>query len=133
MERMDFVDSPPAVLVLNEDVNLRISIAQILKGAGYMVSIACSPCEAFKQLTFNTFDLLFLDVGLMAGAEMSLIADIKRQYPCLPLLVLTPYLNSGEIYEDHPDPMIHFLVKPVDPSKILETIRSIKNGVNRPS
>ena len=109
--------SPGAVLVLDEDINLRVSLAQILKQAGYVVSTACSPCEARKLLEAHPFGLIFLDIGLMAGVE----------------LVLSPYLNSGENFSERADPMVHFLVKPIDPATILEVIRSIMIGENRPS
>ena len=122
-----------AVLVLDEDLNLRLSIAQILKQAGYAVSTACSPCEALKQLSAHPFGLVFLDIGLMAGGEMALVSEIRHLYPYIPLLVLSPYLHSSAMFNDHPAQMVHFLVKPVDPVKILEVIQSIIIGENRPA
>jgi len=125
--------SPGAVLVLDEDINLRVSLAQILKQAGYVVSTACSPCEARKLLEAHPFGLIFLDIGLMAGVEMDLVTELVHSYPHTPLLVLSPYLNSGENFSERADPMVHFLVKPIDPATILEVIRSIMIGENRPS
>ena len=122
-----------AVLVLDEDLNLRLSLAQILKQAGYCVSTACSPIEARRLLAANPFCLVFLDIGLMVGAEMDLVQELVRSYPHTPLLVLSPYVNSGGIFTEYPDSTIHFLVKPIDPGKILEMIRSIMSVDNRPS
>jgi DNA-binding NtrC family response regulator len=116
------------VLILDEDINLRLSMAQILRGAGYGVSTACSPCEALKQLSAQSFGLVMLDIGLMAGVEMSLVADIERSYPGLPLLVLIPYMYFDEKMKDSTSRGAHFLVKPVDPVKILEEVRQIIIG-----
>jgi DNA-binding NtrC family response regulator len=125
--------SPGAVLVLDEDINLRVSLAQILKQAGYVVSTACSPNEARKLLQAHPYGLVFLDIGLMAGVEMDLVTEFVHSYPHTPLLVLSPYLNSGDNFPEHPHPTVHFLVKPIDPATILEVIRSIIIGENRPS
>ena len=125
--------APGAVLVLDEDLNLRVSLAQILKQAGYVVSTACSPCDARTQLAAQPFGLVFVDIGLMAGVEMDLVTELEHSYPRTPLLVLSPYLNSDEKMSEYQNSTVHFLVKPVDPTIILELIRSIMLGKNRPS
>jgi hypothetical protein len=59
--------------------------------------------------------------------------EIKCLYPRTPLLVLSPYPHSDEKLTGHEDQMVRFLVKPVDPVRILEMIRSIIIGESRPA
>lgn len=115
----------PAILVVNDEFNLRVSTAQIVQEAGYCVAMAEKPEEALELLKSRPFDLVFLDLRLLTGVEISLLQEIQRLYPQIPLLIFSSYKSSESPCHSQSHEMVHFLVKPIDPVEILKAIRSL--------
>jgi DNA-binding NtrC family response regulator len=122
----------PAILVVNDEFNLRVSTAQIIHEAGYYVGMAENPDEALKLLKSQSFDLVFLDQRLMTGVELALVKEIQHLYPQIPILIFSPYKNSEPPCHSKSRKMVHFLIKPIDPVEILEAIRLLLTRDNRP-
>ena len=123
---------PPAILVINDEFNLRVSTAQIVHEAGYRVEMAENAEEAFKLLESQRFDLVFLDLRLLTGVEYFLLKEIQELYPKIPLLVFSPYKRLEIPCHSLAQPMVHFLVKPIDPTEILIAVQMLLMGGRRP-
>lgn len=101
------------ILVVDDNVDVRESTAEILELEGYQVSQAADQDDAARQIGLSTFDLVVLDLGL-DRAGLALLDRVAS----LPTVLAV----SGQ--GDRPgDPRIaSFLSKPFSPLHLLETI-----------
>ena len=80
---------PPRVLVVEDEVKTRDSVAEGLRLLGWRVSTAGTGADALKQLLTETLDLVLLDWMLPAGNGMEVLREV-RALPVRPqVLMLT--------------------------------------------
>ena len=114
-----------SILVLNDDENSRRTLAFILKRAGYLATMVEHPRAAVETLQNGIFDLFVLDIKMPDRDGLSLLAEIRTQYPHLPVMILT---GNGGL-----EPAIaalqlnarDYFTKPVEPSFFLERVQKI--------
>jgi two-component SAPR family response regulator len=110
------------ILVIDEDLNLRLSIAQILRQAGNVVFLAETRLEALDLLKVLHVDLVFLDIKLRTSSENTFIKTIREICPDIPLLIMNAYAQADSPVRGLLNADVRYLAKPVDPPAILETI-----------
>lgn len=113
------------ILVIDEDLNLRLSIAQILREAGNVVVVAETRWDALEMLKVLHFDLLFLDVKSRTPSEIAFIKEIQETSPEVPLLILNTYPRFEQACHGKVNSEVRYLVKPIDPPAILDTIEGM--------
>jgi two-component system, response regulator FlrC len=113
------------VLVIDDDPNLRETLALILEQAGYQVSAANGATAGLTCLQARGYALVFLDIKMPDREGTSLLPEIRRLHPNLPVLILTAHVASEaeqEIWDKHATGL---LTKPIDPESILERVRAL--------
>jgi PAS domain S-box-containing protein len=90
------------VLLVDDEVMPRSSVAQMLSEAGFEVLEAASAKEALSRLEAETFDLLVTDHLMpgMSGAELARTA--RERWPNLRLLIISGYADVDDIAPDLP-------------------------------
>ncbi len=78
----------PSVLHVEDDADYRDVVEASLGSTMRIVPVA-SLAKARDQLRQGTFDLVLLDLGLPDDKGWELLADIQRQQPGIPVIVLT--------------------------------------------
>jgi CheY-like chemotaxis protein len=79
----------PAILVVEDDEDVRETISEMLKGSGFQVEIAITGLEALAIIDKRPFDLMVADIALpggLSGLEMTqcaLVPAIRRSNACL--------------------------------------------------
>ncbi len=121
---------PCEILIVNDEPNLRLSTAQIMREAGYAVATAASDREALSLIQAGHFDLVFLDIRLLARGEASLIPEIQSKYPGIRLLVFSPFREIESQGNGIEKKRIRYLVKPVEPVEILSAVHCLLSGEN---
>jgi PAS domain S-box-containing protein len=85
-----------AVLVVDDEFDLRKIIREWLESAGYRVVLAGSPEEALRQLQTERFDLMLTDVvmpGPMDGAALA--RAVLERYPGMRVLLMSGYADDA--------------------------------------
>ncbi len=116
------------ILLVENDPNLRQSIALILGRAGYLVRTTDCFSNISSLLPTGEYYLLIADVNV-PETQIEKLHTASNQYPQLPLLVLTDR-SLLEIEEEANQLQASYLVKPIDPSGLLNSIRSIVGSTN---
>jgi DNA-binding response OmpR family regulator len=112
------------ILIVDDDRNLRQSMALILRRDDYQVDTAGSAAEALSNLERAKYDLAICDM-MMPDDSSILLPRILTLYPCLPILVLTVQKSpETELEGQHKGRHVR-LVKPVTPETLLEWVKSI--------
>ena len=113
-----------SIMVVDDDPNLRRSLALILQRAGYRVVTASRAYDALDHLRTNIFDLVILDI-MMPDNGLTLLPKIHSLYPRLPILILTAQPSAETTAELEYLGVHSHLVKPVTPERILEYVETM--------
>ncbi len=113
------------ILVIDDEYNLRYTLALILRDAGYLVDTAENAGEALKRLKAIGQDLVILDLKLPDCNGLTLLNKIHSIKPGLPVLIITslPRTDISEQLTEHG--VVDYLEKPVEPVQILTRVRRI--------
>ncbi len=90
--------SPKTILIVDDDRNLRQSMALILRRSNYEVDTTGSAAEALANLETSQYDLAILDM-MMPDDGSILLPRLMDLYPCLPVLILTAQVSPETAME----------------------------------
>jgi DNA-binding NtrC family response regulator len=113
------------LLVVDDELNLRESLSEALKEAGYNVLTAANGKEAYAIIQSHALDLLVCDWRMPemdGGALLKLLSDDGRLVD-LPVLVMTAHGTSNNAIEAIQFGAYDFVTKPFDLDDVLVTIR----------
>jgi CheY-like chemotaxis protein len=113
------------ILVIDDDANLRQTLALILEHAGYKVTSSASAQEGLYCLKKQLFDLIFLDIVMPGVDGLTLLPQLNQQYPQIPVMILTGNVTPDPDVEPWPAGVSGFLSKPVDPEHILAQVSKL--------
>lgn len=118
----------PRILIIDDDSSVLVSLALLLKQSGY-ASISCDdPQQAMQILATQEIDLVLQDMNFSlqtTGEEgLALLADIKRLYPALPVLLMTAWGSIALAVRGVKLGAADFFTKPWSNSQLQELIRS---------
>ncbi len=114
-----------SILVIDDEPNLRRTLAAILQRAGYLVTTASSAAEALKNLSAGAYDLVFLDIRMPEIDGMSLLPQIRRIFPEMPVLIMTAHATLETAMQAVRQGARDYLLKPMEPEKILMRVAEI--------
>jgi DNA-binding response OmpR family regulator len=116
------------ILVVDDEENLRRTLALILQREGYLVMTAASVGEARECLKAGTYDLVFLDVKLPDASGLTLLTEMRDQYPGVPVLILTAHDKLGVALEAVRNGAHDYMLKPVDPPILIARVKEVLSG-----
>lgn len=126
LQRAPGEDGYATILVVEDEVLIRMVLAHDLRSRGYRVLEASDGTEAMQILrSDHTIDLLLTDVGLPGGITGFEIARrARRKRPELAVIITSgtdPALQSGaDLRDGHP-----YVRKPYDPDALVSEIRRL--------
>src|SRR5262250_1476705 len=83
--------SKGAILVVDDESEIREGLELLLKGEGYGVASAETGESGLAKLEEHPFDLLLLDVSLPDRNGLDMLKEIHRRDPSLPVVLITAY------------------------------------------
>ena len=116
-----FVAPDADVLVVDDNpMNLNV-IKGLLKGTKVFVSTASSGGECLEKIRDNDFNIVLLD-HMMPGMDgIETVAEIRKDYPDLPVYALTANSSAGEEFYKSKG-FNGYLSKPIDTETLENTI-----------
>jgi two-component system OmpR family response regulator len=114
------------ILHLDDEPAIRDLIAAHLTRQGYRVVSVGSPAEALNAATTERPDLVISDLQLDEGDGLELIAQLRAQYPGIPVIMLTGVLIDPRIAKQSIASGVDIYIQKTAPlSKILEEVRRL--------
>jgi CheY-like chemotaxis protein len=113
---------PPLILVVEDDVDFRLQLAEALRREGFAVRTAASAEEAIVAMGVSPPPaLITLDLGLprMSGKEFLQLKDQYYRWARIPVVVV-----SGQTQPLGPFAALVTVPKPVDWETLLDAIHS---------
>jgi DNA-binding NtrC family response regulator len=116
------------VLVVDDDHAVQVSLALLLKQAGFDAACADGPREALAQLDAGMFDLVLQDMNFSlqtSGEEgIELLERIKAAYPALPVLLMTAWGSIALAVRGVKAGAANFFTKPWDNAQLVDLIEA---------
>lgn len=113
------------ILIVDDEQNLRETLAIILRDEGYTVYAAANPDQALDYLRQQSFDLLFLDIRMPEKSGLDLLPVIRQLHPRMPILMLTAYASLESAIEAMRKGANDYLLKPINPANILQRVETL--------
>lgn len=114
-----------SILIVDDEINLRRSLAMIINKAGHRVAIAADGIEALHLIENQPFDLVIIDLQLPDIAGSKLTELIHRNKKDLPIIILTAQPISDIHNQRLKNMIIAYLDKPIEPVEILDKIDQV--------
>lgn len=77
------------ILLVDDDLDLRLVLKEQLVTAGHVVTEAENGKIALAILKGRSFDLVITDIDMPEKNGLQLLAEVRRFYPQLPVIVMT--------------------------------------------
>lgn len=89
----------PRVLVVDDDESVRTLVAKMLLTADYVVDTASDGPGALALLEEHRYDLIVTDLKMPGMDGLSLIREVRRTTPELPVIIMTAYSTEASAIE----------------------------------
>ncbi|MDM0047989.1 PAS domain-containing sensor histidine kinase [Variovorax sp. J22R115] len=115
------------VLVIEDEANIRILVAEVLEQAGYRVIQADEGSRGLRLLQSRArVDLLITDVGLPGGMNGRQVADAARvTRPELKVLFITGYAENAAVGNGHLERGMEVMTKPFEITALANKVRGM--------
>jgi len=112
------------VLVVDDQSNVRRSIALLLEQDGHIVVEAGSVDEALRYASTEPFDVVATDVRIDTGHEgVALLRDLRARDRDVQVVLVTAFGTIDDAVDAIKAGAYDYLTKPVDPERLCITIR----------
>ena len=113
----------PRVLIVDDEANIRESLADILSDEGYEVDMAGSGEEALEAIKRTPPEIVLLDIWLpgMDGAET--LKQIKTRHEDMPVVMITGHGTIELAVKTTRIGAYDFMEKPLSMERVLLTVR----------
>ena len=113
------------IVVVDDEKIVLDSCKRVLTSEGFEVLLATSVDNALKILETQIPAVLLIDVKMPERDGMSLMEEIKRTLPDLPIVVMSGYPTNETISESVKKGAAGFIAKPFTPDELIQTIRQV--------
>lgn len=113
------------VLVVDDDAIVIKSCSRILESEGFDVATTHDAEEAPKIVRRRDFDLLLIDVKMPKRDGISLVKELTRDFPEIPIVVMSGYPTPGTIADVLGSGAKKFISKPFKPDELISVIRQV--------
>jgi DNA-binding response OmpR family regulator len=115
----------PRVLVVEDELAMRVALEDVLKAAGYRVLTAADGAIGLDLAIREKPDLLLLDVMLPKLDGFSLCAELRRHEVAVPVLMLTARGRVEDRVAGLDTGADDYLVKPFSTDELLARVRAL--------
>ncbi|MFZ2950815.1 MAG: diguanylate cyclase [Desulfuromonadaceae bacterium] len=113
----------PCILIIDDDPNLRKTLADILRIKGYETLTAADGEKGLAVLLENRVNLVLLDLGLPGIPGLEVLARIKAGFPLIEAIVLTGQATIDSAVEATNRGAFSYLVKPYEIDQLINYVR----------
>ena len=109
-------DTPPTVLVVDDEQAIREVVACMLEDEGYAVRQATDGLEALQEIEAAEIDLVLSDVKMPRLDGAALVQGLRRRKPAVPVVLMSAVTTGVDL------PDVQFLPKPFELERLLSMV-----------
>ncbi|HSY21527.1 MAG TPA: sigma-54 dependent transcriptional regulator [Polyangiaceae bacterium] len=111
------------ILIVDDDRRIRELLGSALEESGYRARTAESLAAARTAIADEEPDAILLDIRLRDGDGLAFLAELRREYTRIPVIMATAYGDSDRTIAAMKGGAFDYVTKPFDVPKLLESIR----------
>lgn len=116
-------------LVVDDEKNVRITVAQALEDEGLDVEAVATARAALNALRQAAYDVVLLDLRLPDQSGLEVLRRIREKHPDLPVIMFTAYGSVQDAVEATRLGVVDFLEKPITPDELRAAIQSVRRRI----
>ncbi len=109
-----------SVLVVDDEVGMRETVADILIGGGYEVATASNGEDALSQLRAGAFSLVLMDIRMPGRDGISVLREMGGPPP--PVVLMTAYAADEQVRAASEAGSFALIHKPVPAQRLLDVV-----------
>jgi two-component system nitrogen regulation response regulator NtrX len=113
-----------AVLVIDDEANIRRMLAGLLEADGHRVTGAGDGAAGLVALESEEADVVLLDLVLPGADGLTVLSQIMERHPAVPVVMMSGRATLGDAVRATKLGAFHFIEKPLSPDAVLLTVRS---------
>jgi DNA-binding NtrC family response regulator len=113
-----------AILVIDDEQEIRESLEQLLQLEGYDVTIASTANDGLRKVEERIFDLALVDISLPDRNGLEVLKAIKHDNPDTGVIMITAYDSGPMAFQASREGAESYITKPWDNDKLLLEIRN---------
>jgi DNA-binding response OmpR family regulator len=120
------------ILIVDDDPIVLHSCKRVFEAEGFEVCMVPSADKALEVMEDTIFDILLIDVKMPERDGMYFMRKVKKQWPEVPIVVMSGYPTPETITEGLKLGAEKFIAKPFTPDELLEIVRQVLQKRGKP-
>jgi DNA-binding response OmpR family regulator len=113
------------ILIVDDEKNIRLTLAQALEPMGYQIDEAINGEEALAKLAKGSYDLMLLDLKMPGIDGIEVLSASRTSHPTLSVIIITAHGSIDSAVEAMKLGAVDFIQKPFSPQEIRDLIRKV--------
>ena len=113
------------VLLVEDDAAVSWALEQGITAAGYTVQVAADAKAAKRKIKRERPDVVLTDVRMPGDSGLDLLSDLQKQYPTLPVIVMTAHGTMETAIEAVKRGAFEYLIKPLDLDQLHDVLSRV--------
>ena len=118
-------DTGAAVLVVDDDADMREMVHDLLKDRGHQVSTAASGDEALRLLAEAGYGVVLTDLRMKGMEGIALLSEVKRSFPDVDVILMTAFGSVETAVEAMKHGASDYLTKPVKKDDLIRVVERV--------
>jgi CheY-like chemotaxis protein len=115
----------PRVLVVDDDLAIRVTFADILSGEGYAVTAAPDGPEAMRLAAGQPFDAVLLDLFMPGMDGLAVLPLLRALAPATSIVIVSAFVEPDRAAEAFRLGAAAVIAKPPNLDELLECFRGL--------
>lgn len=110
------------VLVVDDELNMRLVLSAMLKKEGYEVAMASDGRQALKMLKEAHYAVIITDLKMPHIDGMELLSHVEKDYPAIPVIMITAYGTIATAVNALKKGAFDYITKPFEQEELMGII-----------
>ena len=118
------MQEPVKILIVDDEMNMLITLQDILDVHGYEIFTAVDGNEAIEISKSQKVDLILMDFKMPGLNGVQTYEEIRKIHPLIKVIFITAYYDEKTLKEASADGIYGVFHKPLDIPQLLEYIKT---------
>jgi DNA-binding NtrC family response regulator len=123
------MDKKASILVVDDDIGMTETLADILDDMGYDVAVAGDGYRAIEMIGERAYDIVLMDIKMPGINGVETFKEVKRISPSTKVIMMTAYAVENLIKAALEEGCYGIIYKPLDIDKVMDLIEKAEKGV----
>jgi two-component system, NtrC family, response regulator AtoC len=116
---------PFSVLIVDDEIEMCLSLSEILRSHGYRARHTTNPCEVAAMLRGEAVDLIVMDVKMQEKDGLSLLREIRAEHRSIPVIMISGYASAENVVRAMKYGAMNFYEKPLRISELVKEVQQL--------